>query len=78
MVAVIAHQLEIRIHDLIAPEKCFDFLRKERWPQGICCPACTSNRVKKNGHKDCKFSAGVRAALPLVWPGRLAMSPGSR
>jgi len=27
---------------------------------------------------DREFSAGVRAALPLVWPGRLAWSLGSR
>jgi transposase-like protein len=52
MIAGTAAKLDIRIHDLIAPEKCYDFLRKKRWPHGTCCPQCTSNRVKKNGHKD--------------------------
>jgi transposase-like protein len=52
MITGTTERLNIRIHDLISPEKCFDFLRKERWPKGIRCPKCTSNRVKKNGHKD--------------------------
>jgi len=52
MVAVTAQKLDIRIHDLIDPGKCCDFLRKTRWPKGVCCTECTSNRVKKNGHKD--------------------------
>jgi len=45
-------RLNVRIHDLISPEKCYDFLRKERWTKGVRCPNCTSNRVKKSGHKD--------------------------
>jgi len=52
MVAVTAQKLDIRIHDLIDLGKCYDFLRKTRWPKGVCCTKCTSNRIKKNGHKD--------------------------
>jgi hypothetical protein len=52
MIARTAPEVDIRIHDLIDPAKCYDFLRKKRWPHGTCCPECTSNSVKKNGHKD--------------------------
>jgi transposase-like protein len=52
MVTGTAPELVIRIHDLIDPKKCYEALREKRWPQGVCCPECTSNRVKKNGHKD--------------------------
>lgn len=52
MVTGTAPKLDIRIHHLIDSRKCYDFLREKRWPHGTCCPECTSNRVKKNGHKD--------------------------
>ena len=52
MIAKTAPKLDIRIHNLIDPGKCYDFLRETRWPRGTCCPKCTSNRVKKNGHRD--------------------------
>ncbi|EFK06295.1 conserved hypothetical protein [delta proteobacterium NaphS2] len=42
---------EIGILELIDPAKCYEFFREKKWPCGICCPKCTSNRVKKNGHK---------------------------
>jgi hypothetical protein len=51
MVAAAVPELDIRIHDLIDPKKCYDFLRLRRWPHGVCSLKCTSNRVKKNGHK---------------------------
>ncbi len=52
MVSGAAAKLDIRIDDLIDSKKCYDFLRGKRWPHCTCCPGCTSNRVKKNGHKD--------------------------
>ena len=52
MVTGTAPTMDIRIHDLIDPGKCYDFFRKTRWPDGIWCPKCTSNRVKKDGRKD--------------------------
>jgi len=51
MVAETNTNLEIRIHHLIDPNKCYELFRKKKWPHGICCPECTSNRIKKNGHK---------------------------
>jgi len=52
MTANTVSNLNIRIHQLIDPNKCYDFFRAKKWPLGVCCPKCTSNRVKKNGHKD--------------------------
>jgi transposase-like protein len=43
--------LHIGIGDLIDPAKCYEFIRRKRWPHGVVCPKCTSNRVKKNGHR---------------------------
>jgi len=51
MVTAAVPELDIRIHDLVDRKKCYDFLRLRRWPHGVCCLKCTSNRVKKNGHK---------------------------
>lgn len=46
-----ASKLDIRIHHLVDPNKCYDFFRAKKWPHGVCCPKCASNRVKKNGRK---------------------------
>jgi transposase-like protein len=46
-----ASELDIRIHHLVAPNKCYDFFRAKKWPHGVCFPKCTSNRIKKNGRK---------------------------
>jgi hypothetical protein len=46
-----ASELDIRIHHLVDPNKCYDFFRAKKWSHGVCCPKCTSNRVKKNGRK---------------------------
>jgi hypothetical protein len=51
MITGTAPELDIRIHDLVDPKKCYDFLRLKRWTHGVGCLKCTSNRVKKNGHK---------------------------
>ena len=41
----------IKIHTLIDDEKCFDAIRKIRWPYGVHCPRCRSNKIRKQGHK---------------------------
>jgi transposase-like protein len=41
--------LVIRIHALLDDEKCFETVRKLRWPNGIRCPDCDSGEVAKRG-----------------------------
>lgn len=37
------------IQDLIDDEKCYDEVRKLRWPAGVHCPQCGSGQVTKRG-----------------------------
>jgi transposase-like protein len=39
----------IRIHALLDDEKCFQSVRDLRWPNGLRCPACDSEKVTKRG-----------------------------
>ena len=42
----------INIEDLIDEEKCYETVRKIRWPEEISCPHCTSIEIIKNGYTD--------------------------
>ena len=44
--------MDIRIQDLIDEEKCYETIRKLRWPDGIQCPHCQSKCVIKRGRDD--------------------------
>ena len=56
--------------DLSAPiddAKCFALVRRHRWPEGVCCPACGSGSVVRDGFDEtqpqrqryrCKACAG--------------------
>ena len=37
------------IHDLMDDEKCYEVIRRMRWPYSLHCPHCTSNKVVKRG-----------------------------
>jgi transposase-like protein len=39
----------IRIHAMLDEEKCFETVRTLRWPNGIRCPACDSDKITKRG-----------------------------
>lgn len=39
----------IRIHALLDDEKCFQSVRDLRWPNGLRCPDCDSEKVTKRG-----------------------------
>lgn len=39
----------IRIHALLDDEKCFETVRGLRWPEGVRCPACDSDKIAKRG-----------------------------
>lgn len=38
-----------RLNHLIDEEKCYEIVRRMRWPYGIDCPCCGSNKVVKRG-----------------------------
>ena len=57
----------INLSALIDDAKCFALVRQHRWPDGVCCPACGSRTVVRDGSDDtqphrqryrCKTCAG--------------------
>ena len=38
-----------RLNSLIDESKCYEEVRRRRWPNGVCCPNCTSNKIDKRG-----------------------------
>ena len=38
-----------RINHLIDENKCYQAIRQIRWPYGVHCPHCTSNKINKRG-----------------------------
>lgn len=38
-----------RLNNLIDESKCYDEIRKKRWPYGVRCPDCTSDNINKRG-----------------------------
>jgi transposase-like protein len=37
---------------LIDNGKCYELIRQHRWPEGVCCPRCSSMQIIKNGKDD--------------------------
>ena len=48
----------LRLSDLVDVAKCYDRIRKIRWPHGTHCPHCDSNKITKRGknhrHQECR------------------------
>ncbi|MCP4703183.1 MAG: IS1595 family transposase [candidate division Zixibacteria bacterium] len=46
------------IPQLIDNARCYDEVRRMRWPNGVRCPGCTSNKIAKRGknhrHQECR------------------------
>lgn len=42
----------LKIQDIIEDKKCFEEVRKLRWPEGTRCPHCDSERIVRDGHDD--------------------------
>ncbi len=40
------------MQDLIDDAKCYTEVRKLRWPDGVCCPECGSDKISKRGFHD--------------------------
>jgi transposase-like protein len=41
--------MKLNILDLVTDERCYDYLRKVRWQEGVECPNCQSKEIVKNG-----------------------------
>ena len=57
----------VNLSALIDDAKCFALVRQHRWPEGVCCPACGSGSVVRDGFAEtqahrqryhCKACAG--------------------
>jgi transposase-like protein len=57
----------VNLSALIDNAKCFALVRQHRWPEGVCCPACGSGSVVRDGFDEtqphrqryrCKACAG--------------------
>lgn len=42
----------LQIQDLIDDAKCFEQVRRMRWPEGILCPHCAGATITKQGRDD--------------------------
>lgn len=42
----------VRIDQLIDDAKCYEVVRGLRWAEGVDCPNCGSDNIKKRGHHD--------------------------
>jgi transposase-like protein len=42
----------VNIQALIDDAKCFETVRAMRWPDGVRCPGCGSDRITKDGRDD--------------------------
>ena len=42
----------VNLSALIDDAKCFALVRQHRWPEGVCCPACGSGTVVRDGFDD--------------------------
>ena len=38
-----------RLNDLLDESKCYEEVRQKRWPHGVRCPCCTSNKINPRG-----------------------------
>jgi transposase-like protein len=42
----------VNLAGLLDDAKCFEFVRRTRWPEGVWCPKCGSGHVSRNGHDE--------------------------
>src|SRR5277367_5356916 len=42
----------VNLATLIDDARCYDFVRQLRWPQGVCCPACSATTMIRHGHDE--------------------------
>jgi transposase-like protein len=42
----------VNLSALIDDAKCFELVRQHRWPDGVCCPTCSSAAVARHGRDE--------------------------
>ena len=42
----------VDLSGLLDEAKCFELVRRTRWPQGVRCPKCGGGHVARNGHDE--------------------------
>jgi transposase-like protein len=42
----------VNLQFLVDDAKCFDTVRRLRWPEGVRCARCGSDKVARDGHDD--------------------------
>jgi transposase-like protein len=42
----------VNLQFLVDDAKCFETVRRLRWPEGVRCPVCESDKVTRHGHDD--------------------------
>jgi len=42
----------VNLPALLDDAKCFALVRQHRWPNGVCCPDCSSAEIIRNGHDE--------------------------
>ena len=42
----------VNLQFLIDDARCFDTVRRLRWPEGVRCAQCGSDKVARGGHDD--------------------------
>jgi transposase-like protein len=42
----------VRIQNLISDQRCYETVRQLRWPEGVRCPECDSDRVIRRGRHE--------------------------
>ncbi len=46
------HKPFVKIQRLVSDEQCYETIRELRWPEGVRCPHCDSDRVIKRGRDE--------------------------
>ena len=54
----------VNLQFLVDDAKCFETVRRLRWPEGVRCPICESDKVARHGLTTGSRSASVTAARP--------------
>ena len=56
----------LQIHHLIDEHKCYEEVRKIRWPQGVHCPFCEAKWISYAAFILIKLNASATAVRPVA------------
>jgi hypothetical protein len=69
----------VNLQFLVDDARCFETVRRLRWPEGVRCPVCASDKVARHGHDDLepdlnRRRIGLRAPDFLDYPGEVFLN----